>query len=95
MQHPGVTIAPDDGAAEGLHALDHLSWLRPSERDIAQADDALDFLGRELRQHRVQRNQIAVNIRENSQSHACGPSADDRARHPITPRGVVTALAHL
>ena len=55
VEQPGVGVAHDHRTAERAQALERLTRLRASGRDVAEADELLDTLVRQRGQHRLQR----------------------------------------
>src|SRR5262249_34872858 len=61
----GVSIAHDDGTSQPTQTDNDLMRLRAERSDVTQANNVLDTFRCDLRQHRVERWQIPMNIREN------------------------------
>ena len=70
---PGVGVALHHGAAQGADALKHLARMRPQGDQIAQADEVVYVTAFDVGQHRVQRGQVAVDVREGRDAHGTSP----------------------
>ena len=88
------------GQSELAHALERLGRLRP-DRDVAEAEDLVDAFLLDLREHGLQRGQVAVDVGDEREPHAlsrrrgsarrfapgCGRRrSDPRAAPPPSPR---------
>ena len=71
LDEPGVPVAHDDGTAEPLHPGERLTRLRAGG-DVAEADEPVDLLPLELRQHRLERDQVAMDVRDQPDPRSSG-----------------------
>ena len=83
-----VPVAHHDRATERLHALERLRRLRP-DRDVAEAEEAVDIVVLELGEDGVQREAVAVDVRDQRDPHRTslpGPEQEGRSPHePFDP----------
>ena len=68
VDRPRVPVAEDDRAAELPDAVEALVRLRP-EADVAEADDPVDLLLLEVGEDGVEREQVAVDVRDEADAH--------------------------
>ena len=63
-----VPVPHDHRALELADALERLRGLR-ADGDVAEADELVDALALELLQHRVQRQAVSVDVRDQPEAH--------------------------
>src|SRR5262249_32720313 len=70
MEQPVVSVAHHDGPPQLLQSRDALTWLRAGRRDIAQTQQTLDPARSDRAEDRVERDEIAMDIRDDGERHS-------------------------
>ncbi|MEX0713389.1 MAG: hypothetical protein WD278_13620 [Pirellulales bacterium] len=65
-----LILVASDAVVHRHHQIDALAWVRAVSDNVAQAADLVDSLPANIRQHRLERGKVAVDIADDGSLHA-------------------------